>query len=144
MPTPTGAFALRTRADVASWGLDNRSAAVRVITSNKPATRIEHRVAGADTNPYLVLAMILGAALTGMNKRIDPGEATAGEDHEASHDFPTNWDYSLHRFSRNPNSPPLRSGPNYQALYTACKQQELEEFSLRVTDVEYDAYIKTV
>jgi glutamine synthetase len=127
----------------ASWGRDNRSAAVRVVTSNKPSTRIEHRVAGADANPYLVLAMILGAALTGMNKRIDPGEATAGEDHKASHDFPTQWDDSLHRFAKSEFASAIL-GPNYQALYTACKQQELEEFSLRVTDVEYDAYIKTV
>lgn len=35
----------------ASWGIDNRSAAVRVIVASKAATRIEHRVAGADTNP---------------------------------------------------------------------------------------------
>ncbi|WP_348270801.1 hypothetical protein [Rhizobium sp. Root1204] len=35
-------------------------------------------------------------------------------------------------------------GPKYRSLYTACKRQELSEFSLRVTDVEYDAYIRTV
>ncbi|MDI7863484.1 glutamine synthetase family protein [Rhizobiaceae bacterium n13] len=128
----------------ASWGFDNRSAAVRVITASKPATRIEHRVAGADTNPYLVLAMILGAALSGMREKTNPGGAITGDDHAISHEaLPTNWDYALQRFAKS-SFAYATLGPKYRALYTACKQQELSEFSLRVTDVEYDAYIRTV
>lgn len=128
----------------ASWGFDNRSAAVRVITASKPATRIEHRVAGADTNPYLALAMILNAALCGMRERINPGGAIAGDDHAVSHEpLPTNWDYALQRFARS-GFAYATLGQKYRALFTACKQQELSEFSLRVTDVEYDAYIRTV
>lgn len=128
----------------ASWGFDNRSAAVRVITSSKPATRIEHRVAGADTNPYLVLAMILNAALTGMKERNNPGGAITGDDHAINHEpLPTNWDYALQRFAKSSFAYATLT-PEYRALYTSCKQQELMEFSLRVTDVEYDAYIRTV
>ena len=128
----------------ASWGFDNRSAAVRVITASKPATRIEHRVAGSDTNPYLVLAMILNAALTGMKEKLSPGGAISGDDHAISHEpLPTNWDYALQRFAKS-SFAYATLGPQYRALYTACKQQELAEFSLRVTDVEYDAYIRTV
>ena len=128
----------------ASWGFDNRSAAVRVITSSKPATRIEHRVAGADNNPYLVLAMILNAALTGMNEKTHPGGAITGDEHAVSHEpLPTNWDYALQRFAKS-GFAYATLGPKYRALYTACKQQELAEFALRVTDVEYDAYIRTV
>lgn len=128
----------------ASWGFDNRSAAVRVITASKPATRIEHRVAGSDTNPYLVLAMILSAALAGMKEKLTPGGAITGDDHAINHEpLPTNWDYALQRFSRS-SFAYAALGQKYRALYTACKQQELSEFSLRVTDVEYDAYIRTV
>ncbi|MDQ0458036.1 glutamine synthetase family protein [Rhizobium paknamense] len=128
----------------ASWGFDNRSAAVRVITASKPATRIEHRVAGADTNPYLVLAMILSAALAGMKEKLSPGGAITGDDHAINHEpLPTNWDYALQRFARS-SFAYAALGPKYRGLYTACKQQELSEFSLRVTDVEYDAYIRTV
>lgn len=128
----------------ASWGFDNRSAAVRVITASKPATRIEHRVAGADTNPYLVLAMILSAALAGMKEKLPPGGAISGDDHAVSHEpLPTNWDYALQRFAKS-SFAYAALGPKYRSLYTACKQQELSEFSLRVTDVEYDAYIRTV
>jgi glutamine synthetase len=128
----------------ASWGIDNRSAAVRVITASKPATRIEHRVAGADTNPYLVLAMILGAALTGMREKRQPGGAISGDSHGITHEpLPTNWDYALQRFARS-SFAYATLGQKYRGLYLACKQQELSEFSLRVTDVEYDAYIRTV
>ncbi len=128
----------------ASWGFDNRSAAVRVITSSKPATRIEHRVAGADTNPYLVLAMILNGALSGMKEKLHPGGAITGDDHAVNHEpLPTNWDYALQRFAKSTFAYATLT-PEYRGLYTACKQQELAEFSLRVTDVEYDAYIRTV
>lgn len=128
----------------ASWGFDNRSAAVRVITASKPATRIEHRVAGSDTNPYLVLAMILNAALTGMKEKLQPGGAITGDDHAINHEpLPTNWDYALQRFAKS-SFAYATLGQKYRALYTACKQQELSEFSLRVTDVEYDAYIRIV
>lgn len=128
----------------ASWGFDNRSAAVRVITASRPATRIEHRVAGSDTNPYLVLAMILSAALAGMKEKLSPGGAISGDDHAVNHEpLPTNWDYALQRFAKS-SFAYAALGPKYRGLYTACKQQELSEFSLRVTDVEYDAYIRTV
>ncbi|MCM2472900.1 glutamine synthetase [Rhizobium sp. CG5] len=128
----------------ASWGFDNRSAAVRVITASKPATRIEHRVAGSDTNPYLVLAMILGAALAGMREKTQPGGAISGDEHAIGHEpLPTNWDYAIQRFAKS-SFAYAALGPKYRGLYTACKQQEQAEFSLRVTDVEYDAYIRTV
>ncbi len=128
----------------ASWGFDNRSAAVRVITASKPATRIEHRVAGSDTNPYLVLAMILSAALAGMKEKLSPGGAISGDDHAVNHEpLPTNWDYALQRFAKS-SFAYAALGPRYRSLYSACKYQELSEFSLRVTDVEYDAYIRTV
>ncbi|PPJ47731.1 glutamine synthetase [Rhizobium sp. KAs_5_22] len=128
----------------ASWGFDNRSAAVRVITASKPATRIEHRVAGADTNPYLVIAMILSAALAGMKEKTSPGGAISGDEHAVSHEpLPTNWDYAIQRFAKS-SFAYAALGPQYRGLYAACKHQELAEFALRVTDVEYDAYIRTV
>ncbi len=128
----------------ASWGFDNRSAAVRVITASKPATRIEQRVAGADTNPYLVLAMILSAALAGMKEKTAPGGAISGDDHAINHEpLPTNWDLAVQRFAKS-SFAYAALGQKYRSLYTACKQQEISEFSLRVTDVEYDAYIRTV
>ncbi|WBO58674.1 hypothetical protein GT370_16205 [Acidocella sp. MX-AZ03] len=60
------------------WGHDNRMASVRVITADPAASRIEHRVAGADCNPYLSFASLLGTALAGLEGRMDPGPETHG------------------------------------------------------------------
>ena len=88
--------------------------------------------------------MILSAALAGMKEKLSPGGAISGDDHAVNHEpLPTNWDYALQRFAKS-SFAYAALGPKYRSLYTACKQQELSEFSLRVTDVEYDAYIRTV
>jgi glutamine synthetase len=128
----------------ASWGFETRSAAVRVITSRRGATRLEHRVAGADSNPYLVLAAILDGALMGMENELKPNDPVIADNHTAAHEpLPNNWDHALALFAASSFSADCL-GSDYKALYLACKNQELAEFRGRVTDVEYDAFIKTV
>ncbi len=128
----------------ASWGFETRSAAIRIITSRREATRLEHRVAGADSNPYLVLAAILEGALQGIENKLKPGEPLIGDNHTEDHEaLPNNWDYALELFEASSFTEDCL-GTEYKALYLACKKQELAEFRGRVTDVEYDAFIKTV
>ncbi len=127
-----------------SWGFETRSAAVRIVTSRPEATRIEHRVAGSDSNPYLVLAAILDAALAGIDGKIKPGPPLVADNHTDDHQLlPNNWDYALELFEESDFTSSCL-GADYKALYLACKTQELEEIRGRVTDVEYDAFIKTV
>jgi glutamine synthetase len=57
---------------VASWGEDDKSAAVRVLSRSPRAARIENRVAGGDANPYLVLAAVLAGGIAGIEQSIDP------------------------------------------------------------------------
>jgi glutamine synthetase len=124
------------------WGHDNRMAAVRVITSDPPASRIEHRVAGADCNPYLAFAAYLGSALLGMEQQLDPGPETCGNSRspEAPR-LPIAWSGAVDRFA---NSAHIASifGADFQKVFTACKRQEIAEFRRRISDVEYDAYLK--
>jgi glutamine synthetase len=62
----------------ASWGVDNRTAAIRAITGSPKGTRLEHRRPGADVNPYLAIAAMLAGGLHGMAEKLDPPEpATA-------------------------------------------------------------------
>ena len=62
-----------------AWAYENRTAAIRVPGGSPGARRIEHRVPGGDTNPYLVLAAILGAAFAGIEDGRDPPEPISGD-----------------------------------------------------------------
>ncbi len=125
-----------------TWGMDNRSAAIRVITAGQ-ATRVEHRVAGADCNPYLAIAGILAGAAHGLKLELDPGRAIDGEEREGHDYLPVNWDDAIDAFDASDVMGEYL-GLDYQDLFSACKRQEQAEFRRRVTDVEYDAYLQSV
>jgi glutamine synthetase len=59
----------------ATWAEDNKSTAVRVLTRSATASRIEHRLAAADANVYLVLAVVLAGGLAGLRHAIEPPPA---------------------------------------------------------------------
>ncbi|MEQ8859804.1 MAG: glutamine synthetase family protein [Pseudomonadales bacterium] len=69
----------------ATWGIENRTAAVRVIPGGPGRQHIEVRVPGADSNPYLVAAAVSAAALGGMEARVDPGEPVSGNAYDLEH-----------------------------------------------------------
>ncbi|MGV6847052.1 MAG: glutamine synthetase family protein [Marinibacterium sp.] len=62
----------------AAWGYENRTAAIRIPGGPGHARRIEHRCAGGDGNPYLVLAVVLGAALCGIEDARKPPDPVTG------------------------------------------------------------------
>ncbi len=124
------------------WGHDNRMASVRVITADPEASRIEHRVAGADCNPYLAFASLLGTALQGIEGKMDPGPETHGTVRSPSAPpLPIAWSGALDRFAASANMGDI-FGTDFQRYYTACKRQEISELRKRISDVEYDAYLK--
>ena len=57
-----------------SWGVNNRGVAVRIPHSDAANRRLEHRVAGADANPYLVMAYVLAGMLHGLEQQLQPGK----------------------------------------------------------------------
>jgi glutamine synthetase len=66
-------------ATTATWSLDNRSAGVRAICHGEGATRVEHRQAGADANPYLAAAAALAAGLDGVQREREPPAPVNGD-----------------------------------------------------------------
>jgi len=62
----------------ATWGEENKSAALRLVSASKQAARIEHRVGAADLNPYLALATILGGGLAGVKHALEPNQEYSG------------------------------------------------------------------
>ena len=86
-----------------AWGHENRTTAVRVPGGPPGSLRIEHRVAGADANPHLVLAAILGAALMGVEDALEPPAPVTGNAH--AQDLPRlapDWAAAVDRLGSGP------------------------------------------
>jgi len=127
-----------------SWGLDNRTVAVRVPTGSSDAIRIEHRVAGADANPYLMMASILAGIHHGLTNKLDPGEPIEGNSYEQlEQSLPNNLRDALRELD---DSEVLNKyiSPDYIDIFVACKEAELQEFETTISDLEYNWYLHTV
>ncbi len=72
----------------ATWGVENRTAAVRVIPGDPSRQHIEVRVPGADANPYLVAAAMAAAALGGIERRLEPPAAVTGNAYDLADELP--------------------------------------------------------
>lgn len=126
----------------ASWGIDNRGAAVRVPEFEGKAARLEHRISGSDVNPYLAIAAILGGILHGLENKIDPGPPI--EDGAANpHRLYRNWSRAVEGFYRSAAAAKV-FGKDYRRVYTACRRAEIEELANMVTDVEHKTYLSRI
>ena len=86
-----------------AWAYENRTVAVRVPGGSPKARRLEHRVAGGDTNPYLVLAAVLGAMLAGIEDAEPPPPPVTGNAYDLDlTGIPDNWEEATSRFARDP------------------------------------------
>ena len=77
-----------------TWGVNNRSVALRVPAGDVENRRIEHRPSGVDANPYLVAATILAGIRKGMDEGLDPGPETKGNGYAqatGNSPMPTDW-----------------------------------------------------
>ena len=122
-----------------SWGYENRTVSVRVPADTPVATRLEHRVAGADANPHLVIAAILAGMLHGIENKLQPPAALTGNAYEQlPASLPRYWPDALENFSQS-EFIKTNFGAEFQTVYSLMKQQEMDEFDRQVTPMEYDA-----
>ncbi|MSP81768.1 MAG: glutamine synthetase [Alphaproteobacteria bacterium] len=127
-----------------TWGYNNRTVALRVPAGRGAATRLEHRVAGADANSYLVVAAVLAGALHGLARRIDPGPAMIGNVYDqVPASLPATWLDALRAHDGATVLPPA-FGPDYWRVFGLCKRSELSDFNARITPSEYDWYLKLI
>lgn len=125
-----------------SWGYENRTVAVRVPAGNHTARRLEHRVAGADANPYLLFAVLLSAMLDGIEQNLSPGDPTTGDGYAQERDkLPVYMPDAVKLFSES-DFIHHSLGTELQRIYTLTKQQEVEEFRKRITLLEYQSYLE--
>jgi glutamine synthetase len=124
-----------------TWGYNNRSVAFRIPTGSPKARRIEHRIAGADANPYLAVAAILAGMLHGIEHRLDPG-APATTDVSARIDprMPFQWHEAIAKL-RKARILPDYLGADYLALYADAKAAELAKFNNAISPQEHEWYL---
>ena len=123
------------------WGLNNRSVGLRVPIGPEEARRIEHRAAGADANPYLVLAAVLAGIHYGIEAKRDPGPgATGNVSREADDTLPLAIDDALAKLG-NAQFLPRYLGEETVSLYRESKRLELQRFRRIVPAHEYDWYL---
>jgi glutamine synthetase len=122
------------------WGYNNRAVAFRIPAGPAAARRIEHRVAGADANPYLVLAAILAGLHHGIETKVDPGPPRQG--HGVLEDPGLSFDL-LHALDRLAASTLLGRyiDPGYLRVYAEVKRAERARFVDHIGRREYEWYL---
>ncbi|ATX66923.1 glutamine synthetase family protein [Roseinatronobacter bogoriensis] len=85
------------------WAYENRTASVRVPLGAPKARRLEHRTAGGDVNPYLMMAAVLGAMLAGIEDQTQPPAPVTGDAYALDlRQIPATWSDALDLFSHAP------------------------------------------
>ena len=132
----------------ASWGINNRTVAIRVPRGSAAGRHFEHRMSGVDANPYLVAAVTLAATLKGLEARTSPPSATTGNGYalplaDAAFRLPRNQIEALDLFEA---SPFMRDvfGSSLHRAYTAVKRAEFFKSTYDVPPAEYRRYLRTV
>ena len=125
------------------WGFNNRTVAMRIPHSDPANTRIEHRIAGADANPYLVTAAVLAGILRGLEEKGDPGPPIVGNAYEQTEARALFWRDTIADFM---GSGFVREtfGAGFQHIYGQQKLKEMRSFEAQVTTLEYDWYLRQV
>jgi glutamine synthetase len=124
------------------WGYENRTVALRIPTGSNKARRIEHRVAGAETNPYLVLAAILAAAWDGLTNNLTPPPPVTGDGYAQTIDpLPIHIHEAVDIF-RASNFVADSLSPELRRHIALTKEQEILEFRRYISAMEYQTYLQ--
>ena len=141
-------FVSRSYAPVApTWGVNNRSVALRVPAGEVKARRIEHRPSGVDANPYLVAATVLAGIAKGLDEKLDPGPETTGNGYEAASEagktMPVDWRAAIEAAKA---SDFLKDalGPDLHRTFTEIKHAEYLRVARTVSELDYHLYLHEV
>ncbi|MBX3570371.1 MAG: glutamine synthetase [Rhizobiaceae bacterium] len=140
-------FVSQSYAPVApTWGVNNRSVALRVPAGDVGNRRIEHRPAGVDASPYLAAATILAGISMGLDEKLDPGPETTGNGYESGANagaMPRDWRAAIDAAKA---SAFLRTalGPDLHRTFTAIKEAEYLRVARTVSELDYQLYLHEV
>lgn len=128
-----------------NWGYNHRSVALRIPVADDRNMRIEHRVAGADANPYLVMAAVLAGIHYGISNKSEPSrmipEKTKIQNQEIS--LPIRWEAALDRF-KNSEILPEYFGKEFCQVFELTRRNECDQFHEQISNVDYEWYLRSV
>lgn len=130
-----------------TWGVNDRSVALRVPAGPAGARRVEHRPSGVDANPYLVAAVVLAGMRHGMERGIDPGPAAEYQGFTQQTPFaltmPADWRAAIAQ-AENSDFLKVALGPDLHRAFLAIKRAELLRIAGIIPDTDYHLYLHQV
>ena len=133
----------------ATWGVENRTAGIRVIPGDQNSQRIEVRVGGADANPYLVEAAALAAMEIGLAEGLEPNEPVAGNAYEAEEHLPVDYHFAqdlgraAHRFADS-QAANRQFGEAFVSHFAMSRHWEAREYHRHVNSWQLERYFEIV
>ena len=127
-----------------NWGANHRSVAIRIPKSGAKNLRFEHRVAGADANPFLVTAAIAAGVHHGLASKTDPGRPIAeGESVSLELGIPDRWDHAIDLFARS-EVLPRYLGERFCRYFRDHRREESRRFHNTISPLDFEWYLRAV
>ena len=125
------------------WAIDNRTVSLRVPSSDSANLRVENRVPGADSNPYLAFAASLACGYLGMTERIKPTDPVQGSAYRYAHTLPISLDDALDKLNY---TKPLKLvlGEKFVEAYNDVKLQEMQHYRKVISSWEREYLLLNV
>ncbi len=124
-----------------SWGVNNRTVSLRVPGGPAASRHVEHRICGADANPYLAAALLLAGIHRGLREGLDPGAPIEGNGYQQAREtLPTDWLTALRSLERSAWAREAL-GEDFHRVYLAIKQEEYRQFMGEVGEQDWRWYL---
>ena len=124
-----------------TWGFENRTTCFRIVGHDAGSLRVENRLPGADTNPYLTVAATIAAGVAGILEGIEPDPETVGNGYtqETPRDFARSMTTAIERL-RGSSFAADWLGSRFVEAFTATRESQHDEFRRKVPDVELERF----
>jgi len=131
----------------ASWGVENRTCALRVIPGSEKSQRVEYRIAASDANPYIALAAALASGIWGIKNKIEPTNSNTGNAYEQPNPDELKLPTTLWDAAQNLKQSAVANelfGEEFVSHYAASREWEEREFRKHITDWELERYFEII
>lgn len=124
-----------------TWGYENRTTCFRIVGHDAGSLRVENRLPGADTNPYLTAAATIAAGVAGILEKIEPEPETIGNGYgqTPARDFARSMPEAIERL-RNSAFAKDWFGARFVEAFTGTRESQFNEFRRKVPDVELERF----